>query len=78
MRSDDDMKNYWRKYSKFGQHEQVTKNLTLNQNNQKEIITAKTSLRWLDTVFQVQYLSSMSINYVAISKVLEKLPPQLY
>ena len=35
-------------------------------------------LRWLDTVFQVQYLSSLSINYVAISKVLEKLPPQLY
>ena len=44
MRSDDDMKNYWRQYSKFGQHEQVTKNLTLNQNNQKEIITVKTSL----------------------------------
>ena len=44
MRSDDDKKNYWRKYSKFGQHEQVTKNLTLNQNNQKEIITVKTSL----------------------------------
>ena len=34
MRSDDDMKNYWREYSKFGQHEQVTKNSTLNQNNQ--------------------------------------------
>ena len=44
MRSDDDKKNYWRKYSKFGQHEQVTKNWTLNQNNQKEIITMKTSL----------------------------------
>ena len=44
MRSDDDKKNYWRKYSKFGQHEQVTKNLTLNQNNQKEIITIKTFL----------------------------------
>ena len=36
------------------------------------------SLRWLDTVFQGQYLPSLSINYVAIKKVLEKLPPQLY
>ena len=35
-------------------------------------------LRWLDTVFQGQYLSSLSINYVAKNKVLEKLPPQLY
>ena len=44
MRSDNDMKNYWGEYSKFGQHEQVTKNLTLNQSNQKEIITIKTFL----------------------------------
>ena len=36
------------------------------------------NLRWLDTVFQGQYLPSLSINYVAIKKVLEKLPPQLY
>ena len=35
-------------------------------------------LRWLDTVFQGQYLPSLSINYVAINKVLEKLSPQLY
>ena len=49
MRSDDDMKNYWREYSKFGWHEQVTKNLTLHQNNQKEIITIKTSL--IDQLF---------------------------
>ena len=35
-------------------------------------------LRWLDTVFQGQYLPSLSINYVAMNKVLEKLPPQLY
>ena len=46
MRSDNDMKNYWGEYSKFGQHEQVTKNLTLNQN---EIITIKTSL--IDQLF---------------------------
>ena len=36
------------------------------------------NLRWLDTVFLGQYLLSLSINYVAINKVLEKLPPQLY
>ena len=35
-------------------------------------------LRWLDTVFQGQYLLSLSIKYVAINKVLEELPPQLY
>ena len=35
-------------------------------------------LRWLDTVFQGQYLPSLSINYVAKIEVLEKLPPQLY
>ena len=35
-------------------------------------------LRWLDTVFQGQYLPSLSINYIAKNKVLEKLPPQLY
>ena len=35
-------------------------------------------LRWLETVFLGQYLPSLSINYVAINKHLEKLPPQLY
>ena len=36
------------------------------------------ALRWLDTVFQGQYLPSLSVNYVAINKDLEKLTPQLY
>ena len=40
--------------------------------------TRVTHLRWLDTVFKGQYLPSLSINFVAINKVLEKLPPQLY
>ena len=31
------------------------------------------NLRWLDTVFQGQYLPSLSISYVAINKVLEKI-----
>ena len=35
-------------------------------------------LRWLDIVFQDQYLPSLSVNYVAINKDLEKLTPQLY
>ena len=34
-------------------------------------------LRWLDTVFQGQYLPSVSVNYVAIYKDLEKLTAQL-
>ena len=33
------------------------------------------NLRWLDTVFQGQYLASLSINYVAVNKDLEKLSP---
>ena len=36
------------------------------------------ALRWLDTVFQGQYLSRLSVDYVAINKDLEKLTPQLY
>ena len=34
--------------------------------------------RWLYRVFRGQYLRSLSINYVAINKELEKLLPQLY
>ena len=34
-------------------------------------------LKWLDSVFQGQYLPSLSINYFAINKDVEKLPPQL-
>ena len=35
-------------------------------------------LRWLDTVFQGQYLLNLSINYVAITKDFEKLLRQLH
>ena len=35
-------------------------------------------MQWLHTVFQGQCLPTLSINYVAINKHLEKLPPQLY
>ena len=35
-------------------------------------------LKWLDIVFHGQYLPSLSVSYVAISKDLEKLTPQLY
>ena len=34
---------------------------------------SKQPLRWLDTVFQGQYLPSLSINYVAVNKDLEKI-----
>ena len=44
---------------------------------QQSTVTASL-LRWLDTVFQGQYLPSLSVNYVAINKDLEKLTPQLY
>ena len=45
---------------------------------QKLINTAPNVLRWLNTVFQGKYLPSLSINYDAKNKILEKLPPQLY
>ena len=35
-------------------------------------------LRWLDRVYQDQYLPSLYINYLAINKDLAKLLPQLY
>ena len=36
------------------------------------------SLRWLDRVFQGQYLPSLRIDYVAINDHLKKLSAQLY
>ena len=42
------------------------------------VANEKVNLRWLDTVFQGQYLPRLSVNYVAINKDLEKLTPQLY
>ena len=35
-------------------------------------------LRWLDWIFLGGYLQSLSINYVAMSKDIEKRFPQLY
>ena len=42
------------------------------------IRTEEIQLWWLDTVFQGQYLPSLSVNHVAIYKDFEKLTPQLY
>ena len=42
------------------------------------VVLREWNLRWLDIVFQGQYLPSLSVNYVAINKDLEKLTPQLY
>ena len=36
------------------------------------------NLRWLDWIFLGGYLPSLSINYVAMSKDMEKKLPQLY
>ena len=36
--------------------------------------TMTLTLRWLDGVFQGQYLPSLSVNYVAINKDMEKFP----
>ena len=44
----------------------------------KLVLSGHPLLRWLDIVFQGQYLPSLSVNYVAINKDLEKLTPQLY
>ena len=55
-----------------------TENLPYKITNEKSIKINRDGFRGLDTVFQGQYLPSLSINYVAINKVLEKLPPQLY
>ena len=41
-------------------------------------VSGRLGLRWLDIVFQGQYLPSLSVNYVTINKDLEKLTPQLY
>ena len=36
------------------------------------------SLRWLDWIFSGGYLPSLSVNYVSMSKDIEKRVPQLY
>ena len=41
-------------------------------------IKCKGNWRWLDWIFHGHYLPSLSINYVAINKDLEKIPPLLY
>ena len=52
--------------------------LFLFANNELKVRKWLLGLRWFDIVFQGQYLPSLSVNYVAISKDLEKLTPQLY
>ena len=51
----------------------------LKQNYSDLVFQTRTIfLRWLDIVFQGQYLPSLSVNCVAINKDSEKLTPQLY
>ena len=49
-----------------------------NKEEQSTVSKPGVNLRWLDIVFQGQYLPRLSVNYVAINKDLEKLTPQLY
>ena len=51
-------------------HIQQCNNVVLSNN--------QTPLRWLDWIFGGGYLPSLSINYVAMSKDMEKRLPQLY
>ena len=46
--------------------------------NERKYIDFSLTLKCLDTVFLDQYLPSLSINYVAINKHFEKLPPRLH
>ena len=39
---------------------------------------SRSQLRWLDWIFLAGYLSSLSLNYVGMSKDVEKRLPQLY
>ena len=43
-----------------------------------DLAFVRSSLRWLDRVFQGQYLPSLRIDHVAIKKDLEKLSAHLY
>ena len=43
-----------------------------------EISEVISALRWLDWIFLGRYLPSLSINYVGMSKDIEKRLPQLY
>ena len=43
-----------------------------------EIIKCKGNLRLLDWIFHGHNLPSLSINYVALNKDLEKIPPLLF
>ena len=43
-----------------------------------KLINACDSLRWLDCIFFKGYLPSLSINYVAMSKDIQKRLPELY
>ena len=44
----------------------------------KWVLSSSFGVRWLDRIFLRGYLLSLSINYVAMSKDMEKRFPQLY
>ena len=55
----------------------ATSTITFITNKTKNAVGGQ-MLRWLDWIFRGGYLPSLSINYVAKSKDMEKRLPQLY
>ena len=53
----------------------INASFLVNQNGDFDPVIA---LRWLDWIFWGWYLPSLSINYVGMSKDIEKMLPQLY
>ena len=50
----------------------------VGKNPGSEVGVIQRSLRWLDWIFLGRYLPSLSLNYVGMSKDIEKRLPQLY
>ena len=53
-------------------------NLLVSSECQENLYDNNPRLRWLDWIFWGWYLPTVSINYVAMSKDMEKRLPQLY
>ena len=54
----------------------LSRNLVINTEDRLIKTPDVNLIKWVDEVFQGQYLPILGINYVAINRDLEKLPPQ--
>ena len=54
----------------------LSRNLIINTEDRLIKTPDVNLIKWVDEVFQGQYLPILGINYVAINRDLEKLPPQ--